>query len=338
MRYRLLGPSALRVSELCLGTMTFGDDWGWGADAATSRQMFDCFATAGGNFIDTACNYTNGSSERIVGDCIRAERDRFVVATKYSLRLNTGNVMDANLGGNSRKTMIRRVEDSLRNLQTDYLDLLYLHMWDETTPVTEVLRAADDLVRAGKILHFAFSDTPAWVVAYAIAKAEDHGWTQPAAVQFPYSLLSRSVENDMMPMARAHRLAMLAWGVLADGTLTGKYSRPDGEPRREQTVDPRQIAAGEAVQRLAEEIGRSPAQVAINWVRQQPGNIIPILGCRTVRQVEDNLSCLDFRLTDEQMAALNEVAGFRPGFPNNFLPTPHVRNLIFGEYYEKVDR
>ena len=213
MRYRYLGPSGLRVSELCLGTMTFGEDWGWGANAEVSREIFDCFAKAGGNFIDTACNYTNGTSEKLVGEFIHAERDRYVVATKYTLRIHTGNKMDANLGGNSRKTMTRRVEDSLRSLQTDYIDLLYLHMWDETTPVDEVLRAADDLVRAGKLLYFAFSDTPAWVISYAIAKAEDHGWTQPVAVQFPYSLLSAAWKMTWCPWR-----AGLAWRCCPGGS------------------------------------------------------------------------------------------------------------------------
>jgi aryl-alcohol dehydrogenase-like predicted oxidoreductase len=318
--------------------MTFGEDWGWGADAETCRRIFECFAGAGGNFIDTSGNYTNGTSERLVGEFIQNERDRFVVATKYTLRLATGNGLDANQGGNSRKTMQRSVEESLRRMKTDYIDLLYLHMWDEMTPVEEVLRAADDLVRAGKLLYFAFSDTPAWVVSHAIARAEDSGWTRPCAVQFPYSLLSRSVENDVLPMARAFGLAMLAWGLLEDGTLTGKYSRPAAEPRREEQAGERLVAAGEAVARLAGEIGRSPAQVAIDWVRQQPGNMIPILGCRSVWQIEDNLGCLDFHLSDEQMERLNDISGFRPGFPMSFLHSKHVRGLIFGDFYEKIDR
>lgn len=337
MRLRLLGKSGLRVSELCLGTMTFGDDWGWGADRTTSHRIFERFAEAGGNFVDTSNNYTDGSSESIVGECIQAERDRFVVASKYTLRLTKGNAKDANLGGNSRKSMHRSVENSLRRLGTDYLDLLYLHMWDGTTPVEEVLRGVDDLIRAGKVLYFAFSDTPAWVVAYAIAKAEDLGWSRPLAIQVPYSLLSRSVERDVLPMARAHDLAILPWGTLRGGKLTGKYGSDSGEPRRESSVSETELAAGEEVVRLAAEIGRTPAQVAINWVRQQPGNVIPILGCRSERQLEDNLGCLDFRLSDAQLEELDRVSGFSQDFPNAFLHSQNVRNLVFGDTFALLD-
>lgn len=337
MRYKLLGRSGLRVSELCLGTMTFGDDWGWGADRATSQQLFERFAEAGGNFIDTANNYTNGASETFVGEFIKAERDRFVVATKYTLRLTTGNTRDANLGGNSRKSMHRSVENSLRRLGTDYIDLLYLHMWDYMTPVEEVLRGADDLIRAGKVLYFAFSDTPAWVVSYAIAKAEDYGWSRPVAMQIPYSLRNRAVEREVLPMARSHDLAILPWGLLEGGVLTGKYSQPSAEPRREASISDAELAAGEAVVQLAQSLGRSPAQVAINWVRQQPGVVIPILGCRTEAQLQDNLGCLEFRLSDEQLTALSRIADFKPGFPNSFLHSNHVRNLIFGDTFAQID-
>jgi aryl-alcohol dehydrogenase-like predicted oxidoreductase len=338
MRLRLLGKSGLRVSELCLGTMTFGEDWGWGADKSTSRRIFERFAEAGGNFIDTSNNYTNGTSEQIVGECIQAERDRFVVATKYTLRLTTGNANDANLGGNSRKTMHRSVENSLRRLNTDYIDLLYLHMWDYVTPVEEVLRGVDDLIRAGKVLYFAFSDTPAWVVSYAIAKAEDFGWSRPLAIQIPYSLLNRAVERDVLPMAREHDLAILPWGLLESGALTGKYSTPGDEPRRESRVGEHERVAGDIVVRIAGQIGRTPAQVAINWVRQQPGNVIPTLGCRSEKQIDDNLGCLEFRLTDEQMAELDKIADFKLGFPNSFLHSAHVRELIFGDTFAILDQ
>lgn len=338
MRYRLLGPSGLRVSELCLGTMTFGEDWGWGADKATSQQIFELFAERGGNFIDTSNNYTNGTSERYVGEFIHAERDRYVVATKYTLRVNPANPADANLGGNSRKSMVRSVENSLKRLNTDYIDMLYLHMWDFTTPVEEVLRGVDDLIRSGKVLYFAFSDTPAWVISYAIAKAEDHGWSKPLAVQIPYSVLGRSVENDVLPMAREYGLAILPWGLLDGGTLTGKYAQPGDEPRRESSISDAERAAAETIVSLAEKLGRSPAQIAINWIRQQPGNVIPILGCRRVSQLEDNLGCLDFRLDPEAMSTLDQIAGFRLGFPNRFLHSSHVRELIFGETFALIDR
>lgn len=338
MRLRLLGNSGLRVSELCLGTMTFGEDWGWGASTAVSRQIFDAFAEAGGNFIDTANNYTNGSSEKIVGECLQTERDRYVVATKYTLRLSTGNEQDVNLGGNSRRSLVRSVERSLRNLGTDYLDLLYLHMWDYTTPVDEVLQTAQQLLLAGKVLYFAFSDTPAWVVASALAKAEAHGWPKPVGVQVPWSILDRGVEREVLPMARANDLAVMPWGLLESGTLTGKYGAPAAdEPRRQSSVSETEQAAGARVAALAAELGRSPAQVAINWVRQQPGNIIPILGCRTVQQLQDNLGALEFRLSDEHMQSLAALAKFSPGFPNGFLQSDHVRGLIFGKSFARLD-
>jgi aryl-alcohol dehydrogenase-like predicted oxidoreductase len=338
MRLRLLGQSGVRVSELCLGTMTFGEDWGWGADKATSQQIFDRFVEAGGNFIDTSCNYTNGTSERFVGEFIHSERDRYVVASKYTLRLSTGDAKNANLGGNSRKSMHRSVEGSLRRLNTDYLDVLYLHMWDSTTPVEEVLRGVDDLIRQGKVLYFAMSDSPAWVVSYAVAKAEDFGWSRPVAIQIPYSMLDRAVEREVLPMARAHNLAILPWGILEAGILTGKYRRQGDEPRRQSDVPERLLSAADEVVKLAEELGKSPSQVAINWIRQQPGNLIPILGARSIAQIQDNLACLDFTLTEPQMVRLNALAKFEQGFPRDFLESEMVRGLVFGDTFHRLDQ
>ncbi|MEW6084987.1 MAG: aldo/keto reductase [Chloroflexota bacterium] len=331
MKYKRFGQSGLHVSELCLGTMTFGEDWGWGASKEESRKIFDAFADAGGNFIDTAGNYTNGTSETFVGEFIASERDRFVVATKYSLRVGKGHGFDPNHGNNSRKSMVRNVEESLKRLNTDHLDLLYLHMWDFMTPVEEVLQSVHHLIASGKVLYFAFSDTPAWVVSYALAKADDFGWPPPVALQVPYSILDRSVERAELPMAREHGLAILPWGMLESGVLTGKYSTPSSEPRRESDVDERGLKAGETVARIAREAGCSPAQVAINWVRQKPGTIIPILGCRTLAQAQDNLACLNFQLSDSHMEELDALAEFKLGFPHGFLKSDHVGNLIFGE-------
>lgn len=339
MKYKRLGPSGLHVSELCLGTMTFGEDWGWGASKEESAKIFEAFAAAGGNFIDTAGNYTNGTSEKFIGEFVRGERDRFVLATKYTLRVGKGSASDPNWGGNSRKSMVRAVEDSLKRLNTDYLDLLYLHMWDFMTPVEEVLQSVHHLIASGKVLYFAFSDTPAWVVSYAIAKATDFGWTPPVALQVPYSLLDRGVERAELPMAREHNLAILSWGMLESGVLTGKYSQPTDEPRRESNVGERELKMGEAVTQIARDVGHSPAQVAINWVRQQPGNVIPILGCRTLAQLQDNVGCLEFQLTSEQMDRLSQLADFKIGFPLSFLKSDHVGNLIFGETLDSlVDR
>ncbi len=211
MRYRVFGSSGLRVSEVALGTMTFGEDWGWGASVDESRSIFAEFVSRGGNFIDTACNYTNGSSERIVGECIAGERHRFVVASKYTL---TTDPSDPNAGGNHRKNLIRSLEGSLQRLRTEYLDVLYVHMWDGITPLEDMLRALDGVVAAGKVLHVAFSDSPAWLVARACEISARNGWARPAAIQVPYSLASRDAEREIFPMAEALGLAVATWGVL----------------------------------------------------------------------------------------------------------------------------
>jgi len=334
MRYKLLGPTGLRVSELALGTMTFGDDWGWGASEEESRRIFDRFAEAGGNFIDTANNYTNGTSERLVGRFVAADRDHFVVATKYAL---TEREDDPNFGGNHRKNLLRSINGSLRRLSTDYVDVLWLHMWDGSTSLEEVLRAMDDLVRAGKVLSVGFSDTPAWVVARAVAIADLRGWIQPSAIQLPYNLADRSPERELLPMANELGLAVAVWGVLEEGVLTGKYSRKPDEPRRNPSAAPRPMAIGDAVMKVAEEIGRSPAQVAINWVRQQRGTIVPILGTRSETQMKDDLGCLDFELAPERLVRLSEASPIELGFPRSFLESDHVRGLIFGETFALID-
>lgn len=337
MRFKLLGTSGVRVAELALGTMTFGNDWGWGAEPEVAARIFDAYAAAGGNFIDTSNNYTNGSAERIVGDLIARERDYFFVASKYTLQMATGNRSDPNLGGNSRKSMFRSVEASLQRLKTDYLDLLYLHMWDFTTPVEEVLRGVDDLVRAGKVLYFAFSDTPAWIVSQAVTMANLRGWTAPIAFQFPYSVLGRAAERDVMPMCRTLGLTMLPWGLLSGGALTGKYNTPSNEPRRDASASQAELKMAETLGALAQEIGRTPSQMAINFVRQQPGQVIPILGARTEAQIADNLGVLDFVLTDEQMQRLREATPFKLDFPLDFLTSDNVRNLCHGETWALLD-
>jgi aryl-alcohol dehydrogenase-like predicted oxidoreductase len=338
MRYKLLGRSGLRVSELCLGTMTFGEDWGWGASREVSRAIFEAYCAQGGNFIDTSNNYTNGTSERYVGDFIAGDRDHFVVATKYSLSHRKD---DPNAGGNHRKNMHRAVEASLKRLKTDYIDLYWLHMWDSTTPVDEVLRALDDLIRAGKVLYAGLSDTPAWVVAQASTLADARGWSPVVAVQAPYSLADRSVERDVLPMARALGLAVTAWGVLEGGELTGKYNRPDDAPRRSRRADERNMQLAEELCEVAAEAGCSPAQAALNWVRQrqdgQHAPIVPILGARTEAQIRDNLGCLDIVLTPEQIERLSAAAPISLGFARSFLESDHVHGLIFGETFRQID-
>jgi aryl-alcohol dehydrogenase-like predicted oxidoreductase len=338
MRYKLLGRSGLRVSELALGTMTFGEDWGWGASKEESRKIFDRFVEAGGNFVDTANNYTDGTSERFVGEFVASDRERFVVATKYSLSLRKD---DPNAGGNHRKNMRQAIEGSLRRLGTEYVDVLWLHMWDYMTPVEEVLRSFDDLVRDGKVSYVGFSDTSAWVVSQAVAMAEAHGWVRPVAVQAPYSLADRGVERELLPMARSLDLAFAAWGLLEGGELTGKYSWGSDEPKRygEQSPSERVQTLAKAVTEVAEEIGRSPSHVAINWVRQQRGRaeIIPILGARTEVQMKENLAILDFELRQEQLDRLTSAVRFDQGFPDGFLHSDHVHGLIFGDTHPSID-
>jgi aryl-alcohol dehydrogenase-like predicted oxidoreductase len=316
MRYTLLGGSGLRVSELCLGTMTFGTDWGWGADEDESRKQFDLFAAAGGNFVDTANNYTNGSAETIVGRLLAGERDRFVLATKYSLSTRTG---DLNAGGNHRKNLVQALEASLRRLGTDYLDVLWLHAWDYLTPAEEVVRALDDQVRAGKVLYVGVSDTPAWVVAQMQTIARLRGWTPFIGLQIPYSLVQREVERELLPMARALGLGVTAWSPLGGGLLTGKYNRQDGDQsRRLGAVDPAKLEVAQTVTDLATDLGVPASNVALAWLRSR-GGVIPILGARTAEQLRGNLGCLDVTLSAEHLARLEAASAVPLGFPHDFL-------------------
>jgi aryl-alcohol dehydrogenase-like predicted oxidoreductase len=315
--------------------MTFGETWGWGASKEESRRIFDAFAEAGGNFVDTANNYTDGTSEEYVGDLVASDRERFVIATKYTLSTRRD---DPNAGGNHRKNMVQALEASLRRLGTDYVDLLWLHMWDGLTPVEEIMRAFDDLVRAGKVLYVGFSDTPAWVVSRAHAIASVRGWTPPAAVQLPLSLADRGAQRDLLPMARQLDLGVCCWGILEGGTLTGKYFAQDGAPRR-YSGDPGETeqALAREVMAVAEETGCTPAQVALNWVRQQPGLLIPIIGARTEEQARDNLASLEYELSEKQLERLTAAAPICLGFPHSFLASEHVTQLIFGETRPLID-
>ncbi|WP_218916392.1 aldo/keto reductase [Calidithermus chliarophilus] len=339
MRYKLLGRSGLRVSELALGTMTFGEDWGWGASREESGRIFEAYAEAGGNFIDTACNYTGGTSERYVGEFVKADRDHFVLATKYTLSDRQG---DLNFGGNHRKNLMRSLKGSLERLQTDHVDLLWLHAWDFTTPPQEVMRALDDAVRSGQVHYVGISDSPAWVVAQANTLADLRGWSPFVALQVPYSLASRDAERDLLPMARALGLAVTPWAVLGGGVLSGKYNQPAAGPTRQQreNIAPERLRLAEAVMEVAREIGRSPAQVALNWVRQQQhrAQIIPILGARTEAQARDNLGALEFTLEEAHLERLREANPFKPGFPHEWFGQDHVQQLIFGDLRGSLER
>lgn len=333
MRYKLLGKSGLRVSELCLGTMTFGNDWGWGAEKDESKKIFETFVEAGGNFIDTSNNYTNGTSEKFIGEFVQNDRDHFVLATKYTL---TDRKADPNFGGNHRKNMLRSVEGSLKRLGTEFIDLLYLHMWDYVTPVEEVMRALDDLVRSGKVLYIGISDTPAWVISQANILADLRGWSRFVACQGEYSLASRTPERDLIPMSRSMDMSYLAWGILEAGELTGKYNTSSEEPKRSKDTSERIKNIASMLMEVAREASCTPSQAAINWVRQRSPHIIPILGARSEKHLKDNLGCLNFKLTDEQILRLNESSPIELGFPHSFLTSDHVRGLIFGETFSKI--
>ena len=339
MRYKLLGRSGLRVSEICLGAMGFGEEAGWGSNKEESRQTFEAYAGAGGNFIDTANTYTQGTSEKYVGEFMGASRDRYVLATKYTIGSDKD---DPNGSGNNRKNMMQAVEASLKRLNTDRIDLYWLHVWDFLTPVDEVMRGLDDLVRSGKVLYIGVSDTPAWVVSRANMLAELRGWSQFAALQVEYSLIERTVERDLLPMARALDLAVTPWAPLAGGVLSGKFNKgadPKTVTRRVMTgqrLSERSLRIAREVEKVAEECGRSSAQVAINWVRQQKGLIIPIVGARTLAQTRDSLACLEFSLSEAQLKRLDEVSKFDMGFPYEFYQR-NGRMLALGNAADLID-
>ncbi len=339
MNYKLLGKSGLRISEAALGTMGFGKDWGWGQSFEESKEIFDAYANAGGNLIDTAVNYTNGTSEQYVGELTRSDRGHFVIATKFSLRRREG---DPNAAGNHRKNMLESVNTSLKRLGTDYIDLYYLHAWDYTTPVEEVMRGLDDLVRQGKVLYIGVSDTPAWVISMANVMAELRGWSRLVALQVRYSLADRAVERELLPMARALDLAVLPWSVLGAGVLTGKYNLDQSAQGRAKNwnVPERNYQIAQVVLQVAQETGCTPSQVAIAWVlaQQQSGHapIIPIIGARTVSQLRDNLGALDVRLAPEQLARLDQASKIELGFPHDFLAGSDIRTYLYAGMYERI--
>jgi aryl-alcohol dehydrogenase-like predicted oxidoreductase len=324
MKYKLLGKSGLRVSELCLGCGTFGTNWGpLGSNQEESRKIFDLFLEAGGNFIDTSNRYQEGQSEEFLGEFIHPNRDRLVIGSKYSLvdGLQEGN--DPNGCGNHRKNMFRSVEGSLKRLKTDYIDLLWIHIWDYTTPMEEILRALDDLIRQGKLLYVGASNFPAWWMARADLMASVHGWSPFIATQLEYSIVERSCEPEFLPMAKELDIGLVCWSALAGGMVTGKYNRgtlASGQPHRlVEHVDPtqnafwhpatkRNLAIMDEVIKIADEVGRSPVQVSLRWLMQQPVVSIPIFSARTVEQLKEDIGACDFELTSEQMQKLHQAS------------------------------
>jgi aryl-alcohol dehydrogenase-like predicted oxidoreductase len=323
--------------------MTFGEDWGFGASKDESKKIFNAYVKAGGNFIDTANHYTNGTSETFVGDFIASDRHHFVLATKYSLNARPD---DPNRGGNHRKSMVQGLEGSLKRLKTDYIDLYWVHAWDPMTPVEEVMRALDDLVAAGKVLYIGVSDTPAWVVSRANTLAESRGWMPYVGLQVQYSLIERTIERELLPMAKTLDIAVTVWGALGAGILTGKYrknkenpsgARLTGSPWGAHTLIDRNYGIAETLVQVAKEIGHTASQVAIAWTlhQQNRGVIIPILGARSAGQLKDNLGALDVKLEDDHLKRLDEVSRIERGFPHDFME--NGKSFIFGNTYELID-
>ncbi len=342
MRYTLLGRSGLRVSELCLGAMTFGGDPGWGSTEEVCRKQLDLFLGKGGNFIDTANRYTDGQSEEILGRLLKGRRDEVVLATKYTMSMRAG---DPNAGGNARKNMMHSVKASLERLGTDYIDLYWVHAWDLMTPVDEVMRALDDLVSSGAVHYVGVSDYPAWKVAEANTLAELRGWSPFVGLQIEYNLAERTVERELIPMARELGIGVMPWSPLAGGLLSGTYTREDlagsralgpGErpkDRREfvrARLTEKKVAIAETVAEVAGELGRSPAQVALRWVMTRPGVASTIVGARTLEQLEENLGSLDFELDDGARARLDQVSEVELGFPHEMIMSPRVKLLLHG--------
>lgn len=342
MNYRLLGNSGLRVSELSLGTMTFGEEWGWGSPKEEAKRIYDAYREAGGNFIDTANVYTQGTSERILGELLRGHRDEVVLATKYT---NAAPGNDPNAAGNHRKSMMQSVEASLKRLQTDYLDLYWLHIWDQITPVEEVMRAFEDLVRQGKVLYAGVSDAPAWWIAQANTLALLRGWAPFVGLQIEYSLIERTIERELVPMAEAFNLGLVAWSPLSGGVLTGKYnsekSAGDGRYSTEMMRSflpeaSRQERIVAALRKVSQEAGRSLAQVALAWLRYRDVPVFPIIGARKLSQLEDNLASLSLKLTSDQVKTLDEASQIELGFPHDFYRRDLVRGLVYGGMRERI--
>jgi len=342
MKYRLFGKSGLRVSEAALGTMTFGQERGWGAPKDESRKVYDAFREAGGNFIDTANIYTDGTSESFLGEFLEGHRDSVVLATKYS---NAAPGNDPNAAGNHRKSMMQAVEASLKRLRTDYIDLYWVHIWDAITPVEEVMRGLDDLVRQGKVLYVGISDVPAWWIAQANTLADLRGWSRFIGLQIPYNLIERTVERELIPMAKALDIGVTAWSPLSNGVLTGKYHGHGGSElgrmnsETMKTFMPEQQSATRivaAVKIVSEQTGCSMAQVALAWLRYRPVPVIPIIGARKLTQLQDNLASFDLELSAEHLKSLEEASRVELGFPQDLYAIKAVGAIRYGGMRDRI--
>jgi aryl-alcohol dehydrogenase-like predicted oxidoreductase len=322
--------------------MTFGEEWGWGSAKDEARKVYDAFREAGGTFIDTANFYTHGTSESFLGEFMKDHRPSMVLATKYT---NAPPGTDPNAAGNHRKNMMQAVEASLKRLQTDYIDLYWVHIWDQITPVEEVMRGLDDLVRHGKVLYVGISDAPAWWIAQANTLAQLRGWSPFAGLQVEYSLIERTVERELAPMARALNLGFTAWSPLAGGMLTGKYHGHGSPEQGRMNSDmmkhfmPDQQRTGRivaAVKAVSDQTGRGMAQVALAWLRYRPVPVIPIIGARKLSQLQDNLASFNLALSAEQLRALDEASQIDPGFPYHLYAKEHVRATVYGGMRDQI--
>ena len=336
MRYKILGDSGLRVSEFALGTMTFGEEWGWGSSKSMSGSIYDAFREAGGNFVDTSGFYTNGTSEHFLRDFIAADRENVILSTKYGAAVPGA---DPNAAGTHRLHLMQAVEASLRRLGTDRLDLFWVNSWDFMTPEHEVMRALDDLVRAGKILYVGISDAPAWIISRCNTMAELRGWTPFIAVQVQYNLIERTSDRELLPMARALDLGVAGCSPLAGGLLSGKYNSGGSLPRRLEhsnfhVTNARARTIIQTVMEIADQVGYRPSQIALAWSRDR--GVIPLIGARTREQMTENLRTLEVSLSIDQTRLLDEVSAIELGFPHDFLQD--TRPVTFGGMFERIDR
>lgn len=338
MNYKLLGRTGIRVSELCLGTMTFGTDWGWGSDKAEARKIYDEFLKRGGNFFDTANIYTKGTSEKMLGEFIGKDREEMVIATKYSL----SEAGYANQAGNHRKNMMQSVEASLKRLNTDFIDLYYVHAWDNTVHPEELMRNLEYLVASGKVLSIGLSDTPAWIMSKCNTIAEQRGWTPFAATQVEYCLSERTAEREVMPCTEGFDMTFCGFGPLGAGLLSGKYLHESDEPRRmdvrrSHRLSEKNLELSRKLVDLSNSWGLPATAVAIRWTMQKFKNSSPIFGARNLKQMEENMKALDFELSTDQMTQLDEISAFGPNNPNDFLELPRIKEILFGDQHDRIE-
>lgn len=336
MKYLLFGNTGLRVSPLCLGTMAFGTSWGFGAERNESLNIIKNYIEAGGNFIDTANVYTSGEAEEIVGEAINGIRDRIILSTKYSLCTNKNN---PNSLGNHRKNLVTSVEDSLKRLNTDYIDLLWVHAWYFENRTEDVIRALDDMVRMGKVLYWGLSDTPAWICSEANSISNYRGYAPLSALQFEYSLIERTAEREIIPFADNYNIAKLGWAPLAGGVLTGKHHRVNPDKvdslRKDRAANKRNEKVDQILDVLIDEAnkhGISPSQLSLNWLVNTQKAFVPIIGARTVTQLKENMKSIDIKVDEETLRLLSTESKIDPGFPTNFLNSERTKNVMYASF------